>query len=589
MIRRLFAVAGRAFRTPRFPWVVAAIAFLLVAPTIRSGFLLDDHLHNYVLDGNAFPGGPRGVWDLYRFADGGAGTGKAIAQGIYPWWSNPELRLAFLRPLSSLLRVAEHTVFPGAAWPSHLVACLMYAGLALGAARLYRRVLGGAAAGLAALLYAIDDAHALDVLWIANRHALVSTVIALAALSLHVDRERPERPSWRSAIVLLLALLAGESALGVVGYLFAYEVFSRNARPGEIARSLGPHGAVLVVWAAVYKIGGYGGGGNAFYVDPIRQPLEFAVAVVERCPRLIMGQLFLPPSELWAALGTARLVPFLVSMTVASISGALVYRSARAHPAAKWLGAGSLLSLVPLAATLPDDRLLLLPGFGAMGLVALALGRGATRWTEGTLGLAARGGVGLFAAIHLLLAPLLLPLRMENAVRLFGGFTQRMVSTLPPPEHVAGRDVIVLSTVDPFFPAIASLQRYYHLPEAARPRSFRILTVQQVGQSTMERDGSDAVVVRTSEGMFTDVMSTVYYRGRFRAGEERVVGDMRTRVLDVDGAGQPTAVRFQFVGPLEEKRWLVYEGRGMREVEPPREGASMVVPATPFLTAVMPE
>ena len=269
---RVFGAAGRAFRSRHWPLIALALAFTLALPTLGAGHMLDDHLHMYVLDGNAYPGGPRGVWDLYHFSDGGAGTLAAMDEGLYPWWSNPELRLAFLRPITSLWRAADHALFGQVAWPSHLGACLLWAGIALTAARMYRRFIGGAAAGLAALLYAVDDAHALSILWIANRHALVSTALGLIALALHVGRKRPDRPSWASAGLLLLAMLGGESALGVVGYIVAYEVLGRAAAWKDRARAVAPHFAVLALWAVAYKLGGYGAGGNAFYVDPIRQP-----------------------------------------------------------------------------------------------------------------------------------------------------------------------------------------------------------------------------------------------------------------------------------------------------------------------------
>ena len=327
-MRRLIGIAGRAFRSERWPLVVAAVAFLLVAPTLAAGYVLDDQLHLFILDGNAYPGGPRGAWDLYHFSDGGSGTRAAMDQGLYPWWANPELRLAFFRPITSLWRASEHALFGHVAWPSHLGACLLYAATAFGAARMYRRFVGGAAAGLAALLYAVDDAHSLDVMWIANRHTLVSTALGLLALSLHVGRKAPDRPSFAAAGVFLLAMLGGESALGVVGYVVAYELVGRSASWRDRVRSVSPIFGALAAWAVAYKVGGYGAGGNAFYVDPLRQPGAFAVAIFERGPKLVAGQLFLPPSEVWGlAAPSARLVPFLGATAIALVIGALVFRA----------------------------------------------------------------------------------------------------------------------------------------------------------------------------------------------------------------------------------------------------------------------
>jgi hypothetical protein len=57
--------------SPRMPLVAAAVAFALALPTVALGYFLDDRYHELVMRGLPFPGGAHGVWDLYRFADGG--------------------------------------------------------------------------------------------------------------------------------------------------------------------------------------------------------------------------------------------------------------------------------------------------------------------------------------------------------------------------------------------------------------------------------------------------------------------------------------------------------------------------------------
>jgi hypothetical protein len=96
------------------------------------------------------------------------------------------------------------------------------------------------------------------------------------------------------------------------------------------------------------------------------------------------------------------------------------------------------------------------------------------------------------------------------------------------------------------------------------------------------------VIVRGTHGMFGDTFSTVYYKDPFRVGEERVVADLTARVLEIDEAGLPMAVRFEFDAPLEDKTFVVYEGRGFHEVALPAPGARFELPATPFLEALSP-
>ena len=75
-----------------------------------------------------------------------------------------------------------------------VVALIVFVGL-INVALLYRRILGPTwVAGLAALLYAIDEAHAAPAAYIANRNALIATCFGVLCL-LCFARARQER--WR--------------------------------------------------------------------------------------------------------------------------------------------------------------------------------------------------------------------------------------------------------------------------------------------------------------------------------------------------------------------------------------------------------
>lgn len=82
-------------------------------------------------------------------------------------------------------------------------------------------------AGLAALLYAVDDAHALPASWLANRNALVAGVFGVLTLIAH-DEWRRGRRKWGAFVapaLFLMALLCAESAVIVATYLLAYALF----------------------------------------------------------------------------------------------------------------------------------------------------------------------------------------------------------------------------------------------------------------------------------------------------------------------------------------------------------------------------
>ncbi len=117
-------------------------------------------------------------------------------------------------------------------WPNcvpvqhlHSIAWMFLGVLAV--ACLYREVHGpGLRAGLAALLFAVADSHALPAGWLANRNAVVSLFFGALAVRLHVRWRRQGTLALRigSMAALAAALLAGEIGLGAVAYTVAWQV-----------------------------------------------------------------------------------------------------------------------------------------------------------------------------------------------------------------------------------------------------------------------------------------------------------------------------------------------------------------------------
>ncbi|WAS96663.1 hypothetical protein [Nannocystis punicea] len=149
----------------------------------------------------------------------------------------------------------------------------------------------------ALLLFAVDDAHAASVGWIAARHGLIGAVFGvLALLAHHHWRAR----GWTVGVVvgpgaLALGLLAPESALACLGYLAAYALVLERAEGWRArVRTLAPYALVVVAWYAAYRAFGHGAQGCGMYLDPAADPLAFAVSALLHVPLLLMAQLGLP-------------------------------------------------------------------------------------------------------------------------------------------------------------------------------------------------------------------------------------------------------------------------------------------------------
>ena len=137
--------------TRRWPaWLPTALVLLagaiLFLPAIRTPRFLDDYFQTSMIEGT-YPA-PRSPFDLYDFV-GDADRALLLDRGLLPWWSHPQLKVRFLRPLSSALLYADHRVFGDHPLLSHLHSFAWWAAAVLAAGALYRRTLTSRAAVVA--------------------------------------------------------------------------------------------------------------------------------------------------------------------------------------------------------------------------------------------------------------------------------------------------------------------------------------------------------------------------------------------------------------------------------------------------------
>src|SRR5688572_14219385 len=250
--------------SPRFAiacCVVAGVA--LCSPSLWTGLVADDFLHQLMLrDHPGLPFAGRGPFDLFRFADGSPETARALTNaGVFPWWTDPKALLAFFRPLASLTHAADHRLWPEHAGLMHAQSLLWY-GVLLALVGITYAGLGASRRGfaLALLMFAIDDAHAPAVGWIANRNALIALCFALPALAVHARSRRGGfvHGVWLGPLLLAVGLGGGEAALSVCAYLVAYAAFLDRGPWYIRYGSLLPYVLVLISWKACCLQLGYG-------------------------------------------------------------------------------------------------------------------------------------------------------------------------------------------------------------------------------------------------------------------------------------------------------------------------------------------
>ena len=543
---------------PRVLWVSLLAALLLVLPTVWLGFMADDFGHLLVLEGMQTTGSP---YDLFRFTDGDpAALQPLVDRGPYPWWTLPELKLAFWRPLSSALAVLDHGLFGRDARGWHLHSLAWYLAMVALFGALLRRFLPGALGALALFLFAIDGSHFMVAGWIANRNALVAAVPALFGLWMHLEWREAHRP-WAlplSLAGLAVGLLGGETALGLFAYVLAYELLGARGPLEERLRSIAPAALLGLGYLALYKARGYGAYGSGSYMDPLGEPGRFLMGALVKLPVLLGGLVLKVPADIWIAGPSVR--PVLVGLGLFGLGliGLLV-RAAwpsltedeRRH--GRWLFLGAALSLLPVLATFPSNRLLLVPGLGGLVAVAVVL---VYAWRSRARGWRPRGvavGAGVLALSHLVLAPLLWPV-MFLAFRYADAQAQPIYQTLEREldySRLPEQRVVLLPVPIPGFGMyLPMIQATRGMP---RPRAWWTLSMSPEPH-VLARTGPHSLELSLTRGRFL----TSEFEGVFRSpshpltqGARVELEGMRVTVLEADAEGA-RRLGFDFDVPLED-------------------------------------
>jgi hypothetical protein len=469
------------------------------------------------------------------------------------------------RPLTALTHWIDFQLWPGSPAVMHLHSVLWYLVLVAAAGALYRRVLGaGWIAGFAAVIYAVDNNHGLLVEWIANRNALVAASFGVIALILH-DRARAEgRPLLEalSALCLALALLGGEVALGIVGYFLGHALFLDRARGRSRLVGLAPHGLVLIAWVVVYRLGGFGARGSGMYVDPGRSPLAFLRAAASNVPLLLQSELGGPAPD--ALVFVPHPSPLILAAAVAIVAVALVAMwPLRGDARARFFLTGALLSTLPAAATFPAGRLMILPGVGLLGLIAMVaegvVDRSRT-WQSGPARWAALYVAGWAGGGHLFASPLLFVV-VEHTMVIVERVVARYGDALGDDPALARQKVVVVNAPDTFFTCFILGMRV----NAGRvsPATMMVLGPGTRAMDVSRRDAA-TLVVRSDEGFYrtgTELL-TRSLSAPMPVGSRVALSGVTIEVAKTGPTGVPTEAVFTFARPLEDPslRWVEWRG-----------------------------
>jgi hypothetical protein len=598
---------------PRAPLGVVVIAVLIALPSLGNGLASDDHWHKINLTRDpAWSSIAKPWYRLFTFFDGDpARTHRVVDYGIAPWWSDLDIVASFFRPVTAATHLLDYTLWPSHPWLMHAHSIAWYAALVAAAAWTYRRLLARPAdqsstwvAGLAALLYAFDHTHGIPVGWVANRNALVAGFFALASLVAHdvatrgpahdaassADAGEGARPrlawSFGSAILFLLGLGSGEGALAVAGYFVAHAVFLDARAWRERIASFVPHGVAFVVWFVAYRGGGFGVRGSGMYVEPLREPVAFGTALLKHAPMLVASELGAPTPDLYTFLPLAAKVGFVVgALLFLAWSATAVIRVWRIDPVARFFLAGGVLATLPACATFPSGRLLVVPGFGLIGFVAIV----AAGVVDGASWVPALGwrrrlarSFGIWALVgHLFVAPLALQIGMQQLVVL-NHIIARLGADLPSAPTPTLKRVVFMNAPDTVFAPYFLLGRSAGGDAAPARLPARLLCIAGGARTVDLRRTDEHTVVAHVSGGFYRTGTELVTRSEsvpMPVGTTLVLSDVTVEVLETARDGVPTLVAFRFdeSADADAYLWQRWQGSRLVTVAPPAVGEHVTI------------
>ncbi|MDX1696024.1 MAG: hypothetical protein R3208_19820 [Ketobacteraceae bacterium] len=578
------------------------IAAILMSPALLAGFMGDDLMH-LALFKKGLPISPpddASLFGLFSFMNADPSRNRELMNlGLLPWWTYPEMKYAFWRPLSELTHGLDAALWPGNAVLMHAHSIAWYLILCSLVFRLYRHfhpqlpnrfLLAGFA------LYLLDASHGFTLSWIANRNGLIAATFGLASIYAYVkahDENNLLLNVW-SLVFLALALLAAELGVSTIGYLGAYALFIDKRNLIRSCLSVLPHILVVALWWVTYRQLGFGAANaDAYYLDPVASPLAFLATLGQRLIVLFGSQWGLVPAEIYGFSGSnvelANTV-LVISLAVVITTMLALFATLKQNRVARFWLCGALFSSLPVCAALPHDRLLLFLGVGAMG-VFLALmdsnpsKQSTQKLTDGLTGASSglkRIFLVVFFVVHLVVSPLLLPV-MAYSPKIWASQLDMTPAELRGVTNPASKQLVLFNV--PMGSSMALTTWRFNaglpVPDAIWPVNHVVSPIRIEGidphRLRLRKEGG---FVQNEEESVRAIASQPFHKG-----DQVELGDLRIRILAVEN-NRPTEIELTFTKALNDESLLFLswdeETQSYRQLEPPAPGQVLeLTPGSP--------
>ena len=346
------------------------------------GFFYDDFVHQYVLRHREADSTLR-PWSLYDFGARPGPGHPAHTRGFAPWWTSPDFRIRFFRPVTSATIYLDYLLYDDWAPGYHLTSLVLF-GVFLGLSfKLYRDLGVPSTAALWALaLLAFEDNNTLPVGWTANRNTLLAGLFTVATLLAvhHYRRTSKWRYLFTAVVSFGLALGSKESGLIVVILIGLY-LLLLDARRGNTPSGAAHHRLLRsgTLWLFVglgtaylvfYLTAGYGTR-CTLYCAPWRDVGGYAYRLLVLIPLSGVSLLFGTSADLAASLPHMTWILVGAAIPVVLVAGRIVLRTVGWTPLTGFAVAWLFCSLLPEAGAEPSDRLFMNASVGYAMVIGL--------------------------------------------------------------------------------------------------------------------------------------------------------------------------------------------------------------------------
>lgn len=514
---------------------------LVCLPALVNGIELDDLFHAaraddpLALSTSAFT----------FFGEHGPRT-PFVPDGDLPWWSEPGVKLDLMRPVAALTHLLDYSAWPRLPWLMHLHSILWYGLLVFLVQRLYHALTGDPArAALAALIFGLSQAHAMDVGWLSARNAIIGATFVTAALHLH-HRWRAQGfvpGAVLAPLTFAVALLSNEGTVAAGGYLLAYTLVLDRGR--RRFWSLAPYAVVAIAWRVAFELLGYGADHSGMYLDPTSDSANYAARTVTQAAPMLAARLGLAVLDPLASIPGADLVAFVTAIPFVGLLWWLARERLRVDFITRMWGLGLLLSCFTAGTSVPTDRGLVILSLGGCAFVADLI-----PWLrrEGE-SRAHRFVAGGLVALHLVISPVLMPLRVRSSAWVHG-LAERALAKLPRGPEVVDHTVVLVNAPSDLVMIYARALAVHRGEGEVFPARVRWL---YAGPSalTATRIGPNTIELRTEDRPWLAAPLDRMFRRdlRFHEGQTFESACITTEIVAVDagvapGIALPTAVRF---------------------------------------------